>query len=326
MKKLNILIPQYNESENDISPLLNSIALQQNINFDEIGVIICNDGSDIILSDDFLKSYSFDIQYFKEKHKGVSSTRNFLLDKSDAEYVMFCDADDMFYNACGLWIIFGEFESGGFDTLISVFVEETRDEHGNVMYISHDIDTTFVHGKVHRKQYLIDNNIRFNDLLTIHEDSYFTLLTQNCTDPSRVKYCPTPFYLWKWRDDSVCRHDSKYILKTYTNMIDSNNALIDEFVKRDMLKIANTCVGIMIFDTYYTFNKEDWINQENKEYRDKTERHFSKYYKKRKDMWKKLSNKEKMMLSGTIRQRSVGEGMMMENITLDDWLNKIESL
>ena len=47
MKKLNILIPQYNESEKDISPLLNSIALQQNINFDEIGVIICNDGSDI---------------------------------------------------------------------------------------------------------------------------------------------------------------------------------------------------------------------------------------------------------------------------------------
>lgn len=326
MKKLNILIPQYNESENDISPLLNSIALQQNINFDEIGVIICNDGSDILLSDEFLKSYQFDIQYFKEPHKGVSATRNFLLDKSDAEYVMFCDADDMFYNACGLWILFREFENDEFDTLISVFIEETRDEHGNVMYITHDIDTTFVHGKVHRKQYLIDNNIRFNDLLTIHEDSYFTLLTQNCTEPSRVKYCPTPFYLWKWRDNSVCRHDSKYILKTYTNMIDSNDALIDEFVKRDMLEIANTCVGIMIFDTYYTFNKVDWVNQENKEYRDKTERHFSEYYKKRKDMWEKLSNKEKMELSGSIRQQSVREGMVMENITLDDWLKKIESL
>ena len=261
----------------------------------------------------------------KESHKGVSATRNFLLDKSDAEYVMFCDADDMFYNACGLWIIFREFESGVFDTLISVFVEETRDQNNNVTYITHDIDSTFVHGKVHRKQYLIDNNIRFNDSLTIHEDSYFTLLTQNCTEPSKVKYCPTPFYLWRWRDNSVCRHDSKYILKTYTNMIDSNDALIDEFVKRDMLEIANTCVGIMIFDTYYTFNKADWVNQENKEYRDKTERHFSEYYKKRKDMWEKLSNKEKMILSGTIRQRSVGEGMLMENITLDDWLNKIES-
>jgi len=326
MKKLNLLIPQYNESEKDISPLLNSIALQQNINFDKIGVIICNDGSDILLSDYFLKSYPFDIQYFKEPHKGVSATRNFLLDKSDAEYIMFCDADDMFYNASGLWILFREFEKDEFDTLISVFIEETRDENENVVYITHDIDTTFIHGKVHRKQYLIDNNIRFNDLLTIHEDSYFTLLTQNCTEPSRVKYCPTPFYLWKWRDNSVCRHDSKYILKTYTNMIESNDALIDEFVKRGMLEIANMCVGIMIFDTYYTFNKIDWVNQENKEYRDKTERHFSEYYKKRKDMWGKLSNKEKMELSDSIRQRSVRDGMMMENITLDDWLNKIENL
>jgi hypothetical protein len=109
-------------------------------------------------------------------------------------------------------------------------------------------------------------------------------------------------------------------------MIESNDALIDEFVKRGMLEIANMGVGIMIFDTYYTFNKVDWVNQENKEYRDKTEKHFSKYYKKRKDMWEKLSNKEKMMLSGAIRQRSVGEGMEMENITLDDWLKKIESL
>ena len=326
MKKLNILIPQYNETEKDISHLLDSIALQQNINFDEIGVIICNDGSDVLLSDDFLKSYLFDIQYFKEPHKGVSATRNFLLDKSDAEYVMFCDADDMFYNACGLWILFREFEKDEFDTLISVFIEETRDENENVIYITHDIDTTFVHGKVHRKQYLIDNNIRFNDLLTIHEDSYFTLLTQNCTEPSRVKYCPTPFYLWKWRDNSVCRHDSKYILKTYINMIESNDALIDEFVKRGMLEIANMGVGIMIFDTYYTFNKIDWVNQENKEYRDKTERHFSEYYKKRKDMWGKLSNKEKMELSDSIRQKSVRDGMMMENITLDDWLNKIENL
>ena len=326
MKRFNILIPQYNETEKDISHLLDSIAIQQNIDFNEIGVIICNDGSDILLSDDFLKSYQFDIQYFKEPHKGVSATRNFLLDKSDAEYVMFCDADDMFYNACGLWILFREFDCGDFDTLFSVFIEETRDIDGNVIYITHDFDNTFIHGKIHRRQYLIDNNIRFNDSLTIHEDSYFTLLTQNCTDSSKVKYCPTPFYLWKWRDNSVCRHDSKYILKTYTNMIDSNNALIDEFINREMFEIANAYVGVMIFDTYYTFNKVDWVNQENKEYRDKTERRFSEYYKNRKEMWEKLSIDEKMQLSNSIRQRSVMDGMVMENITLDDWLKKIENI
>lgn len=325
MKKLNILIPQYNECEVDISPLLDSIAIQQNIDFDEISVIICNDGSDYILCDNFLQSYKFDIQYFKEPHKGVSATRNFLLDKSNAEYVMFCDADDMFYNACALWILFREFEKGEFDTLISTFVEETR-SGDDIMYINHNVDTTFVHGKVHRRQYLIDNDIRFNDSLTIHEDSYFTLLSQNCTEVSRIKYCPTPFYLWRWRNNSVCRHDPKYILKTYTNMIDSNDALIDEFVKREMIEKANIYVGSMIFDTYYTFNKADWINQDNIDYRNKTENRFSEYYKKRKNMWNALSIDEKMQLSNAIRHRSVQDGMLMENITLDDWLKKIESL
>lgn len=325
MRKLDILIPQYNENEIDISPLLNSITIQQNIDFNDINVIICNDGSDVILSDDFLKYHPYNIQYFKEPHRGVSATRNFLLDKSDAEYVMFCDADDMFYNACGLWILFREFEKGGFDTLISSFIEEGRNGD-DIVYINHDVDATFVHGKIHRRQYLIDNNIRFNDSLTIHEDSYFVLLTQNCTDASRIKYSPTSFYLWRWRDNSVCRHDPKYILNTYTNMIDSNDALIDEFVKREMLEKANVYVGVMIFDTYYTFNKSEWVNQDNIEYRDRTEKHFAEYYKRRKEIWEKISIEDKMQLSNAIRQRSIREGMMMENITLDDWLKKIENL
>ena len=101
-------------------------------------------------------------------------------------------------------------------------------------------------------------------------------------------------------------------------MIDSNNALVDEFIKRGMWENANMYVGVMIFDTYYTFNKEDWVNQENIEYRNKT--------KKRKEMWNELSSIEKMQLSNSIRQRSIREGMMMESITLDDWLKKIENL
>ena len=123
--KLQILIPQYKETFNIIKPLLDSIALQQNVNFNEIGVIICNDGSDVYLEKDKLETYPFEIQYYKCEHKGVSATRNACLDKATAEYVMFCDADDMFSNICGLWILFREMEIG-FDSLVSAFIEETR--------------------------------------------------------------------------------------------------------------------------------------------------------------------------------------------------------
>ena len=323
--KLQILIPQYNETEGIIKPLLDSISIQQNVKYGDIGVIICNDGSDVILSDEFIASYPFKIEYYVCKHEGVSATRNACLDHATADYVMFCDADDMFFNACGIYIILREIENGGFDSLISNFIEETRNPANNeVVYVNHEMDATFVHGKVHRRKYLLEQNIRWNPNLTIHEDSFFNIQCQNLSQ--NVKYCPTPFYLWKWRDESVCRHDPKYILKTYRNMIDSNDALIDEFIKRGVMDKAAFYTAFMIFDAYYTMNKPDWINQENKKYRDDTEKRFSKYYKKRRDIWKGITSQDKMLISNGVRSRSVMEGMQMEAVTIDTWLRHISRL
>jgi len=218
--KLQILIPQYKETDDVVKTMLDSLQIQQNVDFNEFGVIICNDGSDVFLSDELLNSYPFKIEYYKEPHRGVSGTRNACLDHSTADYVMFCDADDMFVSACGLFVIFSEIDrEGGFKTLSSLFIEEARFE-GKPFYVNHENDCTFVHGKVHNRQFLIDNNIRWNEKLTIHEDSYFNVLCQ--TVAGEIKYSNNAFYLWKWRDASVCRHDDKYLLKTYNNMLDSN--------------------------------------------------------------------------------------------------------
>jgi glycosyltransferase involved in cell wall biosynthesis len=246
---------------------------------DEIGVVIVNDGTDIHLSREFLDKYSFDIEYYLNEHKGVSATRNACLDKATADYVMFCDADDMFFNACGLYIIFREIENGGFDSLISAFIEEIRDPvTKEPLYVNRDMDSTFVHGKVHNRKYLLKNNIRWNDSLTIHEDSYFNCLCQRLAE--ELKYSQTAFYLWKWRDNSVCRHDPKYILKTYNNMLDSNDALIDNFLNRGRKLDAEFYATSMIYDAYFTMNKEEWLNQENKEYRLATEKRFKDYWSK----------------------------------------------
>ena len=322
--KLQILIPQYKETDEVVKPLLDSIALQQCVDFSEIGVIICNDGSDTYLSYELINGYPFVIEYYKEPHRGVSATRNACLDKATADYVMFCDADDMFYNMCGLWIIFNEIKVG-FDSIVSCFTEETRHpETKEPMYINHDMDSTFVHGKVHRRQYLIDKDIRFNDDLTIHEDSYFNILCQSLSKD--VKYCSTPFYLWKWRDESVCRHDPKYILKTYNNMLDSNDALVEILAEKGAPDKSIFYVTMMILDAYYTMNKPEWINQENKEYRDATEKRFAEYFQKYKDTWEKVPVGEKMQISQGIRGRSVMEGMQMEAQTIDEWLKHVESM
>ena len=321
--RLDILVPQYKETNEVIKPLLDSIALQQQINFDDIGVIIVNDGSDVFLTEDFLKSYPYKITYFKNEHKGVSATRQKALDLSTADYVMFCDADDMFYNMCGLWIIFREMQSG-FDSLVSVFIEETKMPNGEHIYINREQDSTFVHGKVHRRGYLLEQNIKWNEKLTIHEDSYFNILCQKCS--TNVKYCTTPFYLWKWRDDSICRNDFKYILKTYNNMLDSNTALINELLRRNKYPDAQFYATSMIYDAYFTMNKDEWINQENKEYRDATEKRFAEYYRTFKQMAESIPLNIKGMILQGLRNRFYQEGMLLETTTFETWIKHIETL
>lgn len=318
--KLQILIPQYKETTEEIAPLLDSIAIQQNVDFNEIGVIICNDGSDVFPE---FREYPFKVEFYKEPHRGVSGTRNACLDHATAEYVMFCDADDMFYNACGLYILFREMNIGQFNTLMSAFIEETRmPDTKEPIYVNHDTDTTFVHGKVHRRQYLIDNNIRWNEALTIHEDSYFNCLCQRLSN--EVKYCQTPFYLWRWRDNSVCRHDPKYILKTYNNMLDSNTALVNQFKLRGKIDDARYYTTAMIYDAYFTLNKKEWIEQENQNYRDAVERRFSEYYKEFKSLYQSIPEDVKAQIIIGMKNRMFREGLLMEHVTFDDWIKQIE--
>ena len=336
--KLQILVPHYHETAEVIQPLLDSIMVQQNVDFNEVGVIICHDGSDDDGVHEFKfvndsenideyclpHNYPFDIKQIRQEHRGVSAARNACLDAARADYVMFCDIDDMFYSVCGMWIIFREMETG-FDSIVSMFIEESRDpDTKDPVYINHEMDSTFVHGKVHRRRYLDKQRIRFNDSLTIHEDSYFNILCQNLSQ--NVKYCQVPFYLWKWRDESVCRHDPKYILKTYGNMLDSNDALVDEFLKRGKKDKASFYTVFMIFDAYYTMNKPEWIDQDNQEYRDKTEHRFSEYFKKHKDIWDDIPDADKMVISNQVRTRSVMEGMQMESITISQWLEHISQM
>ena len=322
--KLQILVPQCKETEDVIKPLLDSIEVQQNVNMGDVGVIIVNDGSDVRLSRKFLDRYSFEVQYHVGEHRGVSATRNACLDYATADYVMFCDADDMLYNACGLYIVFREMDGNGFDSLVSAFTEETRGPSGEPMYINRDMDSTFVHGKVHRREYLLEKGIRWNDALTIHEDSYFNCLCQRLA--GELKYCPTPFYLWRWRDESVCRRDPKYILKTYNNMLDSSDALVDEFMRRDRKSDAQFYAVGMIYDAYYTLNKAEWINQENQEYRKAVERRFREYWLKHRPLHDSIPPDAKMQIIAGIRSRMFQEGLMLESQTFDQWIKQVEAM
>jgi transcription initiation factor TFIID subunit TAF12 len=124
----------------------------------------------------------------------------------------------------------------------------------------------------------------------------------------------------------VCRHDPKYILKTYNNMLDSNTALVKEFIRRKMPDKAQFYTTTMIMDAYYTMNREEWLNQDNEEYRDETEKRFKEYYLEFKEYFEAINKGIKNQIIVGIRNRMFQEGMMLESVTFDDWIKHILTL
>lgn len=322
--KLQLLIPQYNETDAEVKPMLDSLAIQQGIEFSDFEVLIGNDDSDVKLSDTLLNSYPYSIKYFQYEHTSPAGTRQKLFDIATADYIMFCDADDMFINALAFCTIFSSIEKG-FDALICSFVEEVKSTSDDKFhYITHQKDDKFVHGKIYRRQHIIDNNIRWREDIRYHEDStYNTLAIYTAKDPV---YCSNPLYMWKWRDNSICRSDKLYVLKTYTRMIYSNSYLIQDFLDRKMYENAKVFVGVLIYNTYYMLNKPIWLDPMNAKYRYETEKCFRDYYRKHKELFLSLDPSQRMKLISGIKRRVLGEGVTLEKFTFDDWIKHIEEL
>lgn len=97
MKKVSVIVPVYNVEEY-IDKCLDTLTNQTFKNYE---LIIINDGSpdnseSIIL--DYQKKYPKLIKYYKKENGGLSSARNYGIEKSTGEYLMFIDSDDYVSN------------------------------------------------------------------------------------------------------------------------------------------------------------------------------------------------------------------------------------
>lgn len=93
MKKVSVIVPVYNVEEY-IDKCLETLTNQT---FKDFEIIIVNDGSpdnseSIILN--YQKKYPQLIKYYKKENGGLSSARNYGIEKSNGKYLMFIDSDD----------------------------------------------------------------------------------------------------------------------------------------------------------------------------------------------------------------------------------------
>lgn len=320
-KKIQFLVPQYKENEETISFLLDSIESQIYVNKKDMGVIICSDGGEYELNREFLDKYSYDIQYVICEHRGVSATRNSALLLSDAEYVMFCDADDGFVSNIGVYSIIRSLDLNPKSEMLStkIFVEDNI--NGFPEFTIGDHNNTFVHGKVFRREFLIEHELFFDERLKIHEDSYFCNII-NFYANNKI-YNNNAFYCWRKNPNSVS-NQKYYFVNTMWRLLLTNNSLV-VFMKSINVKSEIICESVVdvILQLYCELQNDEWYLKEHKEQLDRTYGVLYWYIMKNIDYYNEVSeDKFKSIL------KNVREGhhyRTIEKFTIDQFIHNIES-
>lgn len=324
-KRLQFLVPQYKETEEVISFLLDSIECQVDIDKKDIGVIICSDGGNYILDQKFLDKYSYDIEYVVCTHRGVSATRNSAFLLSNADYVMYCDSDDGFCNTFALKIIFenidiSEKEGKPFDLMSTKFYSEKQAEGDMPWSLSIcDHNNVYIHSRVYRRKFLVDNNLYFNEKIWANEDSFFNISTTFFS--KNTKALNIPIYCWRGNPQSVT-HDPKFIIKTLHQLIYSNDSVVETMLllNKDKKDIAKSVFNI-ICKVYLDMNKPEWHKPENAEYKDITLKTLKWYINKRGTLCNVLTDEDKrIILQGA---RNTQHYANIESITFNDFIKGV---
>ena len=319
---LSIIVTHYQEPTEVIQPLFDSIAIQQGISFDEIEILVVQDGKTAVLDASWFSRYNLPIRYIECPKQGVSACRNRGIDEAVEDYVMFCDCDDMFGNVFGLHLLMSGAQDSP-DIIGSKFVEENRIV-APYKLIGHDNDMTFIHGKIFRREYLIENEIRFHEELTKHEDSPFVFLAYQCT--TNVKYINTPFYVWKWNPNSVMRSYgvNRALLLTYPDLMRTKDVLISDMQKhgKEVKKFVAKCV----LDTYYDFSREEFAKSDNKQAINDALHAAKKFYTKYRATYFQTTAQELAECMMIARNVAYNNGMLCERMTLPQFLGMIQKL
>ena len=202
---LDIVITHYKEPYEVGEKIFRMIALQRCINFDDIRVIVINDGGQR-LPEEKLAELPYPVEQMDIPHGGISAARNAGIENAVNPWIMFCDFDDNFASIFSLREIMNTLKTDEYDMLWSrVIAEDYMDGKEMLYYIPERQRFVFCHGKVYRTQFLHESNTRFDTELVFNEDSCFNAVIIARTPHTRIGEIrsPLPIYCWIRRPNSV---------------------------------------------------------------------------------------------------------------------------
>lgn len=223
---IDVIIPSYNAHET-ISQSLASIAIQTIKN--KCRVYIVDDCSDVNYDReiDSYKDILDIVQLRTERNRGAGYARQYGIDHSSSEYILFLDSDDLLHDCFSLEKLYDTAISCNSDLVAGAYYNEGKTLQDSFVVVG---DRVFgcLHGKLYRRKYLEDNNIRFN-YTRYSEDNSFGGIVANTSN--KIKVINDVVYVYKFNKNSLTSNHSK-LVKIHTSYLHNMLWLAKQLEKR----------------------------------------------------------------------------------------------
>ncbi|KRK72649.1 glycosyltransferase family 2 protein [Lacticaseibacillus nasuensis] len=200
--KLTVIIPWRDESPGQLYRLLSSIDAQLEIDFAQLEVVVVADGPAV-----WPQRISVAMQHFtpislrSPGNVGAGLARQYGIDHSTGDYLMFLDGDDVLQDVFALSRFW---RAGAHDLIVGPYTKESY-ASGYQYQQSDAIESSAVYAKWYRRSYLTSIGLRFSPELRTYEDAYFVTLALLLT--TDVAVLTQPSYVWLRNMQSLGRRD-----------------------------------------------------------------------------------------------------------------------
>lgn len=316
---LSIIIPHFKETFEFMRPLFNSLDGQRLIDFSQVEVIIVNDCGDPLKMEQFEVFEHIRPHLLKTKRNaGAGVARQRGIDWAHGEFLMFIDSDDCLHGQHALFrvmsAIYGKPET---DLFHGQFIEEQLYEEMWGLHL-HNRDITFHHGKIYRKAFLTEKNVRCHPTLRYNEDSYFNGLVY--AEAEKIEYIDEPLSIWTSNPDSTVRAGGLYAYTKLPDYIQGVSDLCAELVARKKPQAKMTFLQ-SLFYIYFQLQDEAWELRRVKEMRPAAIEATRKYFKRHEKLYECGSEERKNFYNECRKQAS---SPIMERQTFEDFLEEVK--
>ncbi|MCX4364232.1 MAG: glycosyltransferase [Bacilli bacterium] len=242
--ELSIIIPVYNTPINILERCIESIKKIEKINYE---IIIVNDGSTKEKSEQYQKLIDSNIFVYDKNNGGVSSARNYGIDKSKGKYIMFVDSDDIIFSeVLDSKILLDSYDIIFYNETIvkdngkKIIQKELRCGGGKIdaqKILEEFILFSAFHSpcsKLFRKSLIKSNNIMFDENMIQAEDAIFNLRFLQ-TNPSCYYVNSTLYGYYYSLDNSQGR-----LKKDAKKRISNAEYLFEEMIKINTKNFNNS--------------------------------------------------------------------------------------